>query len=112
MKKKIYIAGKVTGEKKEDCKAKFAQAQSSIEALGFEAVNPLVVVGGFNTKWENAMRSCIAVLMHCHAIILLPDWQFSQGAILEKELAMKLGIPVFEANFFGFEKLEQVIWNN
>lgn len=64
-KKKIYIAGKVTGEPLAECTMKFGEAQKHIEALGFMAVNPLEVVNDFHTTWENAMKKCIKALMDC-----------------------------------------------
>lgn len=111
MKKKIYIAGKVSGENREDCLAKFAQAQASIEKRNFEALSPMQIVSNPNTPWNVAMKMCIAQLLEADAMVILPDWHLSQGAIVEKDLAMKLGIPVFEANFFGFEKLQATLWN-
>jgi hypothetical protein len=112
MKKKIYIAGKVTGENKEDCIAKFAQAQSWVESRGFEAVNPLEVVGDWNTTWDKAMRMCIAKLTECDGILLLEDWTLSKGAKVEFDIAMALNIPKFRGSFFGLEKLSDYKWNN
>ena len=46
--KKIYIAGKVSGEPIADCTLKFGTAQKEIETLGFEAVNPIAVVNDWH----------------------------------------------------------------
>lgn len=92
MKKKIYIAGKVTGEPKHSCALKFALAKKEIEAQGFEAVNPIEVVGDFNCDWQTAMKKCIAALLECDAALFLPCWMDSQGAILEHKIASDLGI--------------------
>lgn len=72
MKKKIYIAGKVTGTPIGDCTMKFGSAQKQLEALGFEAVNPLVVVNDWHCTWDHAMRLCIKALMDCDAMYILP----------------------------------------
>ena len=40
MKKKIYIAGKVSGEKLAQCTMKFGTAQKFLEDKGYEVVNP------------------------------------------------------------------------
>jgi hypothetical protein len=112
MKKKIYIAGKVTGENKEDCIAKFAQAKSTLEARGFEAINPIEVVGDWNTPWDKAMKLCVAKLTECDGILLLEDWVTSKGARIEFDIATQLNIPNFRGSFFGFEKLSDYKWNN
>ena len=94
IKKKIYIAGKVTGEPIAECTMKFGEAQNKIEALGFTAVNPLEIVGTFNISWQDAMRKCIKSLMDCDAVLLLPDAFKSKGAITEMQLAIRLDIKI------------------
>ena len=112
MKQKIYIAGKVTGEDRASCKEKFAQAQKAIEALGFEAINPLEVVGDWQTPWFTAMRMCTRALLHCDAIILLPCWEDSAGAKIERQLAQDLHILICNYNAFGLTVLQKHEWNN
>lgn len=90
----IYIAGKVTGEDKLECAAKFSKAQKELNRYGFQVINPLEVVGNWNTPWETAMKLCIKTLMECDAVFLLPCAVNSKGAQIEVELAAKLGIPV------------------
>ncbi len=92
---KVYIAGKVTGEPVAECTMKFGVAQKEIEALGYEAVNPLEVVGSFNVTWEEAMRKCIKALMDCDAILLLPDASQSKGANVEMNLVYSLQMPFY-----------------
>lgn len=107
MKKKIYIAGKVTGEPIAECTMKFGTAQKAIEALGYEVVNPLEVVGDWTTPWNVAMKKCIAALMGCDAIVLLADWQKSTGATIENNIATQLEIPIFNHSKFGLEVLKK-----
>ena len=94
-KKKIYIAGKVTGEHPIDCTLKFENAKSGIQKLGLQPVNPLEVVGSFKVTWEQAMRKCIKALMECDAIYVLPCAENSKGAGLECSLAATLNIPMY-----------------
>jgi hypothetical protein len=112
MKKKIYIAGKVTGEPQAECVLKFATAKQKIEALGFEAINPLEVVGDWQTPWNKAMRMCISKLTECDAIVLISDWSSSKGAIFEYEIAKQLEIPDFRASTFGLQDLKAHKWNS
>ncbi len=94
MKKKIYIAGKVTGLPIAETTMKFGEAQKELESRGFEAVNPLAVVNDWHATWEDAMKKCIAALVTVDAVYLLPCARDSRGAKLEKQLAEHLGIPV------------------
>jgi|SRR5690606_17890573 len=91
-KKKIYIAGKVTGLPIHEVTMKFGQAQKEIEAQGFEAVNPLEVVGDWKCDWKIAMKKCIKALLDCDAVLFLPCWMDSKGAILEHKIASDVGI--------------------
>lgn len=93
--KKIYIAGKVTGEDKLDCAIKFAKAQNQLKAKGFEPVNPLEVVGTWEITWDEAMKKCIKALMDCDAVLFLPCASDSEGARLEFIIADRINIPVF-----------------
>lgn len=95
MKKKIYIAGKVTGEPIAECTMKFGVAQKQLTDLGFEAVNPLEVVGDFKAPWKEAMRKCIEALIYCDGVLLLPDCLDSRGAMIERGLAQSMDIPTF-----------------
>ena len=92
---KIYIAGKVTGLPQQEVIIKFVEAQANVTALGLEAVNPLEVVGDWNTPWEDAMKLCIKALMDCDAIVALDDYKDSEGANVELVLAKRLGILIF-----------------
>ncbi|MWB92963.1 DUF4406 domain-containing protein [Flavobacterium sp. GA093] len=95
MKKKIYIAGKVTGEDRQACIDKFQKATDLVEIMGFIAVNPLEVVGDWSATWTEAMKKCLKALFDCDAVLLLDDWHFSEGAKLEHEVAVKLKLPIF-----------------
>lgn len=90
IKKKIYIAGKITGLPIHEVTMKFGAAQKKLENKGYEVVNPIAVVNDWDTTWDNAMRKCIAALVECDSIALLPDWKSSPGAILENDIAQKL----------------------
>lgn len=92
---KIYITGKVTGEPMAECTMKFGAAQKELEALGYEAINPLAVVNNWQATWQEAMKLCIKALMDADAIYVLPCADRSQGAACELSLAADLGIPMY-----------------
>lgn len=108
MKKKIYIAGKVSGEPLAECTMKFGRAQKLIESLGFEVINPLQIVDDWKTPWQKAMKMCITAMMDCDAIFLLTDYTDSLGAMIEKKLAYDVKMLVF----YDLETLKLYKWNN
>jgi len=93
---KIYIAGKVSGENFQEATLKFAQAQQEIEALGYEVVSPLEIVNDGNASWIDAMKLCIKSLVDCDAVLLLPDYRSSKGALLENRIALQLELTIFK----------------
>jgi hypothetical protein len=104
--KKIYIAGKVSGEPIEECTMKFEAVQKQVEALGFHAINPLQVVGNWEATWEQAMKKCIKSLMDCDGMVLLPDWEKSTGAKMERQLAEDLCLTICNASKEGLQVLK------
>ena len=106
-KKKIYIAGKVTGLPQDEVYAKFADMQTNLESVGFDVINPIEVVNNAQSTWLEAMKLCIKELVTCDAVYLLPCHTNSRGAIIEKQLADNLGIPC-ATNVF--ELIDQ--WSN
>lgn len=107
MKKRIYIAGKISGENRLECIAKFDAAQKEIEAQGYIAMNPIELVGDWDTTWELAMRICICYLVASDAIVLLEDWKLSKGAQIERQLAEDLGIVIVNYTDFGLTVLNK-----
>jgi nucleoside 2-deoxyribosyltransferase len=93
MKKKIYIAGKISGLPQQEVIEKFAGLQSNLEHCGFEVLNPLEIVGTWNVTWEAAMKKCIKALVDCDAVYLMDCHTQSTGAMIELELAKSLKIP-------------------
>jgi hypothetical protein len=99
MRKKVYIAGKVTGEDPEQCIRKFAKMEESLsQNPDYEVINPMKIAGP-EIEWKLAMRKCIAALMECDNIVFLQDWFFSDGAVLEHYIASQIGIT--EIKIYG-----------
>lgn len=94
-KKKIYIAGKISGEDVASCTMKFGKAQKELEQQGFEVLNPLEIVGTWKITWEEAMKKCISALITADALVLLHDFKESKGAMIEEKLASDLNMRVF-----------------
>ena len=85
MDKKIYIAGKITGDS--GYKEKFNKTQKGFENAGYKVMNPAILPEGF--PWESYMPICYGMIEACDEIAMLPDWRESKGARLEMVHAIK-----------------------
>lgn len=99
--KKIYIAGKITGEVEspelmQKCKKKFHDYSLKIInnktscTHGF-LINSYLISSGLGT-WSQYLKNDISVMLTCDEVHFLPDWQDSNGARLEHHIAEKLGM--------------------
>lgn len=92
---RIYVAGPMTGLPALNFPAFHAEA-SRLRALGHDAINPAEINTDPNADWHQCMRADIAALVTCDAIQLLPGWRKSRGATLEHDIAVRLGLDVFD----------------
>lgn len=72
---KIYIAGKIAGDKR--YRAKFREAAKTLEAAGHVVLNPATLPDGL--EQADYMRICLAMLDTADLAVFLPDYQESKG---------------------------------
>ena len=85
---KVYIAGPITGNP--DYIIEFCEVENWLMNLGFEAVNPAKNAEG---SYKAYIDTGLKQLMECGMICLLPGWQESDGASLEKAYADTVEMP-------------------
>ena len=85
---KIYIAGKITGDK--NYREKFEKVASSLREHGFSVMNPACLSEDKEFCWDDYMAISSAMQKTCDATVLLPDWQDSKGARIELQTAERL----------------------
>lgn len=79
--KKIYIAGKITGDA--GYREKFAAAEQKLRGEGFIVLSPAVLPEGMSAA--DYMRICFAMIDVADKVAFLGDFVESQGARLEWE---------------------------
>lgn len=87
---KIYIAGKIAGEPK--YKDLFEAEADKQRAAGHIVLNPAELPEGMSRA--DYMRICLAMIDAADKVILLPNYQQSPGARLEREYCQYTGKPV------------------
>lgn len=92
--KKIYIAGKITGLPLHEVTMRFGAKEKELKNQGHIVVNPLAISVGRHLSWEAVMKECIAAMLTCDEVHLLPWWQDSKGATLERNIAEALYITI------------------
>lgn len=87
---KIYIAGKITGDK--NYRAKFNRYRQLLEAFGHIVLNPATLPSGL-TNAEYA-RIDFAMIDCADVVAFLPDYLDSPGARLELAYCQYIGKPI------------------
>ncbi len=93
MSKTIYIAGQISGLPREQVTDKFNRVASELSAQGFNVVSPVSITQR-GKSWEEAVRNDIKNMLECDEVHLLPCWQESRGARLERDIALRLGMQI------------------
>lgn len=115
----VYIAGPIHSPipdvDKEELKGRFGSLQKWLKANygHWMTVNPLLVdaqcdgrcqehsrtshPSGEGHTWECWMRWDIVAMLACEAIVMLPGWEESNGAVTEFELAKRMHMMIYYA---------------
>ncbi len=92
---RIYISGPISG-KPDGNRPAFAAEASRLRRLGHDVINPHELPQPDPDDWAQCMRMDIAALVTCDCIAMLPGWEHSKGASLERHIAAQLGMQVMD----------------
>lgn len=98
----IFISGPMTGHVDFNYPA-FHEAGAYLKEHGHRFLSP--AHGRFGhprtapapdeaKPWESYMRESLKQMLYCDRILMLPGWENSRGATIEKELAETLGMTI------------------
>ena len=99
---RIYIAGPMTGIPLLNF-PKFHEVAAALRAAGHDAVNPAEINPDPHAEWTACMFRDLQELSTCDGIVMLPGWESSPGAQIERLWAVRTGKTVFCAT-----KLQEV----
>ena len=95
---RIYLSGPMTGMPEMNFPAFHATAER-IRALGHQVINPAEINPADTDKtWHECMRDDLREMLSCDCIALLDGWTKSDGAMLELQIAHRLGLEVVFAH--------------
>lgn len=91
---RVYVAGPMSGLPEFNYPAFHAEA-TRLRALGYHVENP--ACNPKQANWEGYMRQALQQMLTCELVAMLPGWESSRGASIERKLAFELGMPVLVA---------------
>ncbi len=94
--KKLYVCGPMSGLPFLNFPA-FEAETARLRALGYEVVNPAEVNPDHDTPWTECMFSDLRELCGCDGIVMLPGWEASPGAQIERLWAVRTDKLVYQA---------------
>lgn len=107
-----YIAGKYSADTREDVQANIDAAEVAGKAVLLSGAVP-VIPHRISAHWDNAPefppeqwthaawleRFCFPLLDRCDAVLMLPGWQESKGAVAEHQYASTRGKKILYMEF-------------
>ena len=93
----MYLCGPMTGYPAFNYPAFFAAADA-LRVARLEPLNPAELGDKLGSApWATYMRCAIAMLVKAEAVVMLDGWAQSRGALLERQIADAVQIPVYSS---------------
>ncbi len=95
---KIYLSGPISSLPIEVARRAFKRAEETLQAQGWEVVNPMNNGLPVEAAWEQHLAEDVLALLACKAVYMLRGWEKSQGARLEHAIAARVRMRIIYAD--------------
>jgi len=96
----IYVSGKYSGDVDANIEAA-ASIAGDLWEMGHAVFCPHTNTANFEKRcaatYEQYIAGDLEVITWCGALVMVPGWEESKGAVIEKDYAESLGIPIYYA---------------
>jgi len=104
--KRVYLSGPITNVKNYKGLFMFAEELAGWEAE--QVYNPASQIPS-SSSWKQAMHRCLSEITNYDTVVMLPGWNVSRGARLERDVALACGMRVVD---FGENKIIYGLYNS
>lgn len=92
--KRVYLSGPITNTKNYKGLFMFAEELAVLDDAE-QIYNPAAQIPS-SSSWEQAMHRCLSEITNYDTVVMLPGWNVSRGARLERDVALACGMRVLE----------------
>lgn len=89
---RCYIMGKIGGLPQGMYEANFAAVKRVVVAMGYEPLSPIDLPHDHDKTWASYMKEDIRAMLLCDAYYAMAGWEDSPGAVMEEQIARRLGL--------------------
>lgn len=108
---RLYVAGPMTGYPEFNYPA-FREAERELREAGYDTLNPVdserYNTTGRTQTWDWYMRHALRMVLDADGIALLPGWEKSRGATLERHVGQSLGLECLPVGMWLVRRVD--IW--
>jgi hypothetical protein len=93
MNKTVYLSGAMSGYPDLNFPL-FNSLAAELRAIGYEVINPVDINSDPSAEWVSCIKADIEHVARCRMIAMIPGWESSYGARIERLVAEKMGLDI------------------